>query len=88
MHPRILRPDSKGRITLGALAADISGFAVTVTKDHRIILDPLIEIPASEKWLFDDKISLKKIRRGLADAKAGKLKPRGGFAKYADDEIE
>ena len=31
-----------------------SGYIVTETKDHQLILEPLAEIPAREKWLFVD----------------------------------
>lgn len=44
---KILRPDTKGRITLGKLAENISGFEVTV-ENGKIILEPLVEIPARE----------------------------------------
>jgi hypothetical protein len=45
---KILRPDSKGRITLGKLAENVSGFEVEVKDDGIIILTPLVEIPLSQ----------------------------------------
>jgi hypothetical protein len=87
MEPRILRPDSKGRITLGVLSEGMSGFKLTVDSQHRIILEPLMEIPAHEKWLFDDSISLKKITQGIQDAAAGKITKRD-FSTYLDDSHE
>ncbi len=54
-QPLTLRPDAKGRITLGALASGISSFRATVDTSGRIILDPFAEIPAREKWLFENK---------------------------------
>ena len=43
---RILRPDSKGRISVGAFIENgLSGFRVSVDELHRIILEPLIEKP-------------------------------------------
>jgi len=45
MFRKMVRPDSKGRITLGRLAAGISGFSVTVDKGNKIILEPYAEIP-------------------------------------------
>lgn len=88
MAIRMVRPDTKGRITLGALAKGVSSFAITETKDHKIILEPYTEIPAREKWLFNNKSALKKVEQGLKDAAAGKVSKRGSFAKYADDEID
>lgn len=89
MTLKMLRPDSKGRITLGHLADGVSGFAVTFTKDHKIILEPHSEMPLREKWLYDNKSALKKVNQGLQDAKAGRLVKKGSFAKFvADDDTE
>ena len=89
MLSKVIRPDSKGRITLGrSLTKGVSGYTVTETKDHKIILEPRVEIPAREKWLFENKTALKKVERGLKDASEGKLSTKGGFAKFSDDDIE
>lgn len=82
---KIVRPDAKGRITLGRLAAGVSGFAVSETKDHKIILEPYVEVPAYEKWLLSNKEALKKVNQGLKDAKSGRLSEKGSFAKFIDD---
>lgn len=88
MMLKMIRPDAKGRITLGRLAKGVSGFALIETKDHKIILEPYAEIPAREKWLFDNKTALKKVEQGLKDAAAGRLVKRGSFSKFADDDID
>lgn len=88
MTLRMVRPDSKGRITLGRLAEGISGFTVTETEDHKIILEPYAEIPAREKWLFSNTLALGKVKQGLKEAKEGKVSKKGSFAKFADDDIE
>lgn len=88
MMQKIVRPDTKGRITLGRLSNGVSGYVITETKDHRLILTPYIEIPAREKWLFENKEALKKVQKGLQDAAEGKVTTKGSFAKFADDEIE
>ncbi|MFN7098256.1 MAG: hypothetical protein ACK4PR_11980 [Gammaproteobacteria bacterium] len=85
MQVRMLRPDSKGRITLGHLADGISGFAVTETKDHKLILEPYSEIPTHEKWLFSNKLAMKKLNQGLKDAAAGRLVTKGSFANFVDE---
>ena len=41
MLPKMVRPDAKGRITLGHLAKGVSGYTVTETSDHKIILAPM-----------------------------------------------
>lgn len=88
MLPRMVRPDAKGRITLGHLADGISGYTLTETSDHKIILEPYTEIPVRERWLFDNKIASKKVAQGLKDAAKGRLVEKGSFAKFADDNIE
>jgi hypothetical protein len=85
---KMLRPDAKGRICLGHLADGVSGFSVTVTDDHKIILEAYAEVPAREKWLFENKKALDSVNRGLEDAKAGRVKSKGSFAQYTDDNEE
>lgn len=84
-YPKTIKPDTKGRIYLGKLAEGVSGFTVQVDKNHRIILDPLVEIPAREKWLFDNKLALQSVRQGLKEAKARKVHDLGSFAKNLDE---
>lgn len=89
MLHKMVRPDSKGRITLGPLAQGVSGYLLTETEDHKIILVPYAEIPAREKWLFMNKTALNKIEQGLHDARASHLVDKGSFAKFLkEDEIE
>lgn len=70
MEQKKIRPDSKGRIALGDLAKGVSSFSVT-SKNGKIILEPFSEIPAREKWIYEDKEVLASLKRGLADVKAG-----------------
>ena len=83
-----IRPDAKGRIALGKLAQGISSFHATTDERGRIILEPFTEIPASEKWLFDNKRALAAVKEGLSQAAAGRVKSRGSFARFANDEID
>lgn len=91
MTPKILenypniRPDAKGRIPLGRLAEGVSSFKVSLDKDNRIILDPQVEIPANEKWLYDNQVALKQVKKGLEDSAAGRVKSRGSFSQYIDE---
>ena len=86
-HHKTLRPDSKGRITLGSLSDGVSGFKMTVDKQQRIILEPLVEIPAHEKWLFDNPIALRQIQKGVDDAAKGRV-VKQDFSQYLSDEAE
>ena len=83
-----LRPDAKGRINLGKLAQGVSSFRARRTADGNIILEPFAEIPAREKWLFDNKAALNAVQVGLQQAAAGETRSLGSFAKYADEEID
>lgn len=88
MNVKKLRPDAKGRITLGSLAEGVSAFLITETKDNKIILEPYSEIPTRELWLFENEDALTQVRQGLNDAKAGRVSKKGSFKKFADDEVE
>lgn len=83
-----VRPDSKGRINLGKLAEGVSSFHVRRADDGSIILEPFAEVPAREKWLFDNPSALGAVKAGLEQAAAGKTRSRGSFAKYADEVID
>lgn len=83
-----LKPDSKGRISLGKLAEGISSFRASRMEDGNILLEPYAEIPAREKWLFENKSALKAVESGLKQVAAGKTKSLGSFAEFADEEID
>lgn len=83
----IVRPDAKGRIALGKLAEGISSYHVTHDADGRIVLEPFAEIPAREKWLFDNKPAMKQVLKGIQDSAKGKVSARGSFASYAKDDV-
>ncbi len=63
MQTSILRPDAKGRINLGEVARNISSYRVTVETNGQILLEPYVEIPLSDKWIFEDKELLNKIKK-------------------------
>ncbi len=83
-----LRPDSKGRITLGKLARGVSSFHARRLEDGNIILEPYTEIPAREAWLFENATALGAVKKGLAQAAKGKSRSLGSFAEYADESID
>lgn len=83
-----LRPDTKGRISLGKLAQGVSSFHAHLMEDGRIILEPFAEIPAREKWLFNNQAALNAVKTGISQAAAGKTREIGSFAQYADEDIE
>jgi hypothetical protein len=76
-----LRPDSKGRITLGKLADGVSSYRARRQADGKIVLEPFVEVPAGERWLYENRKALKSVRRGLADSRAGRVVSKGSFTK-------
>lgn len=76
-----VRPDSKGRITLGKLAEGVSSYRVKIEPHGKIILEPYAEIPARERWLFDNPEALRRVRKGLAEAEAGRTVSLGSFSR-------
>jgi len=47
-----------------------------------------VSVPASEAWLYRSPKVLASVRRGLADAAAGRTKSLGFFARYANEDDE
>ena len=68
-----VRPDSKGRITLGELASGVSTFSVSRDSNNRIILEPFVEISAREQKNFDKSIDWAK-----------KNEPKDNFGEMLD----
>jgi len=83
---KTVHPDAKGRIALGAFAKGISSFRMSNDSEGRIILEPFVEIPAREQWLFKNKAALGQVQKGLQDSARGKVSKRGDFSRYADKE--
>ena len=87
VQEKFLRPDAKGRVTLGEMADGVSSFKATYDKGtHKIILEPYAEIPFSEKWLFENEEALKRVRKGLKESSKGQLKDKGSFSKYIKEK--
>ena len=77
-----LRVDSKSRITLSKLIDRnyVSSVRASALENGYILLKPMTEIPADERWLYENKEALKSVKRGLAQKETKYL---GSFAKYA-----
>lgn len=81
-----VRPDAKGRITLGALAKGVSSFRVHKEESGRVVLEPFVEIPERERWLYKNPEALEAVRQGLQDSVAGRIYDLGDFTQYANDD--
>jgi hypothetical protein len=76
-----LTVDSKKRISLTKLLPPGNIRSVQAyTEGHRIVLEPMMEVPVEEAWLFENKDALRKVLTGLSQK--GSVK-RGSFARHA-----
>jgi hypothetical protein len=80
-----VHPDARGRLTLGAVAKH-ADYQVLVNERGQILLDPVIPIPASEAWLWENASLRASMERALGQAAEGAFEDLGSFAQYADDE--
>ena len=78
----MLRLDSKNRITLSKLLnyKYVSSVRASTLENGDIVLKPMVEIPANERWLYENKEALESVKRGLAQKETVDL---GSFAEYA-----
>lgn len=65
MEEVVLRPDSKGRVSLGELSQGVSSYRVKKGENGQLTLTPYTEIPFSEKWIFENKEILEKVKQQL-----------------------
>lgn len=80
--------DTRKRVNLTKLLPSGNIHAVNAYKEgDKIILEPMAEIPAYESWIYENPKVLKSIRKGLKEAKEGKLESLPSYAEFADDEI-
>ena len=61
----ILRPDSKGKLNIGELAQGVSSYHVVIGEHGVLTLYPYAEIPFSEKWIFENKELLEKLKEEI-----------------------
>lgn len=81
-----VKPDAKRRVLLPlVLVKEGITYHIYANSFGQIFLDPQVNIPASEAWLFEDKTALASVDRGMAESAKGKLIDRGSFAKYTKD---
>ena len=84
-----VRVDAKHRVTLGKLVPSrITGFKMYRNAHGQMILDPMVSIPAHEAWLFKKKKAISSVRRGLEDAKQGRLvNAKEDFSKHVRGKV-
>jgi len=65
--------DERNRLTLGELPEGLKRVRIYKNDRGEVLLQPVIEIPASEAWLFRNEEALKSVKKGLKDAFEGKI---------------
>ena len=81
MNAISLTLDSKKRVSLTKLLPLGNIRSVKAyTEGHRIVLEPMMEVPVEEAWLFENREALKRVLTGLFQN--GSVK-RGSFSRFA-----
>ncbi|MDQ3555218.1 MAG: hypothetical protein M3409_00355 [Gemmatimonadota bacterium] len=80
-----VHPDGRGRLTLGSAARD-ADYRVLVNEKGQILLDPVVPIPASEAWLWENPSLRASLERALKQAEGDEFEDLGSFAQYADED--
>ncbi len=71
---RGIKPDTRRRVVLpSALVREDIIYHIYANSDGQIMLNPLVPIPASEAWVFQNPEILELVQRGLSDAAEGRV---------------
>jgi len=83
----VVQSDSQGNI---AIETGITSktYRVLTNDLGQILLEPIVDIPERERWLFENPEALAAVKQGLKEAAEGKGEYIGSFAQYADLEID
>ena len=73
--------DDRDRLILGKLLKGSKRVRLYKNDRGELLLMPLVEIPASEIWLYQNKEALQSVQKGLEDASKGKI------SKFNLDEL-
>jgi hypothetical protein len=79
-----VHPDGRGRLTLGSVAKD-ADYRVLVNERGQILLDPVLPIPVSEAWLWENPALRASMERALNQAEANEFEDLGSFAPFVDE---
>ncbi|MBF0290468.1 MAG: hypothetical protein HQM14_21875 [SAR324 cluster bacterium] len=80
-----LHLDSRKRITLSKLLPDLPISSVKAhLEGNKIVLEPMVEIPAEEAWLYREPESLKAVKKGLSQPGEHDL---GSFEQFINDDV-
>ena len=80
--------DSNRRISVGKLVPEyVTGFTVVEQENGRLLLEPTVDIPAREHWLFQNPKALASVKKGLLQAAKGKVSKLKMSDLDEDDEV-
>lgn len=65
--------DDRQRLCVGDCLEGFKRVRIFQNGNGELFLRPVVEIPASEAWLFKNKKALKSVQKGLKDASQGKI---------------
>lgn len=67
--------DERHRLVLGGLKdlPEIKRVKVYINSQNEILIRPMVEIPASEVWLYKNKKALASVMKGLEEAGKGEV---------------
>ncbi|MCK4765191.1 MAG: hypothetical protein KAW12_23530 [Candidatus Aminicenantes bacterium] len=65
--------DDRNRLTLGELLKGTKRVRLYRNERGELLLMPMVEIPASEVWLYQNRDALQSVKEGLEDAAKGKI---------------
>ncbi len=81
-----IRPDTKGRISLGGVLSETKqAYQVFVNSLGQIVLDPVKTVPTYEAWLHANPAALDRVRQGLKESGEGKRVDLGSFTDAVQD---
>jgi len=65
--------DDRKRLTLGDLLKEFKRVKLYRNDRGELLLRPVVEVPASEAWLFENRKALESVLDGIRDAAEGRI---------------
>lgn len=84
--------DSKQRVCLTRVLSkeerEIFNSFRVFREGGKIVLEPVIEVPAKDHWIYKDPEALASLMKGIKDIEEGHLNDLGSFAQFATEDEE
>lgn len=65
--------DDRNRLTLGEFMKGSKRVRLYMNEGGELFLQPVVEVPTSEVWLFQNKQAIESVKKGLKDAAGGRI---------------